>query len=249
MPVFVLAGQSNMVGVGARANAAKLPAELQRQANVMFVEFWASKLDQPLKPKNHIGPEVSFGFEMAKALNTKIGIIKMANGGTSLARHWNPDPAKFDKEKGVGGLYQRLIGYVKRVRRNNPSIEIAGMLWMQGEADSRYGKIEAADYRDKLEMLIAGCRKEFGAENMPFVCGRVAPPVGWPNRAAVRSAQETARSSHYAWIDCDDLELGKDRLHFTLEGQLGMGRKFASEMLKLMGVKTEKADGAKEAGK
>ena len=241
MPVFVLAGQSNMVGVGAKANAEKLPADLKVQANVMFVEFWASKLDQPLKPKNHIGPEVAFGAGMTRELNTKIGVIKIANGGTSISRHWNPDPEKYDKEKGVGGLYRRLIGYVKRVKRDNPNIEIAGMLWMQGEADSRYGKIEVADYRDKLEMLIAGCRREFGTENMPFVCGRIAPPVGWPNRAAVRTAQETARSGNYSWIDCDDLELGGDKLHFTLEGQLGMGRKFAAAMLKLMRAKREDA--------
>lgn len=229
-----------MVGVGAKVNVKKLPADMQSQPNVMFVEFWASSLTKPLKPKNHIGPEVAFGYEMARALRCKVGIIKLANGGTSIARHWNPDPKQYDKKKGVGVLYQRLTGYVKRVKKANPNIEIAGMLWMQGEADSRYGKIRMEDYRDKLEALIAGCRKEFGGERMPFVCGRIAPPAKWPNRAKVRKAQEAARSKHYAWIDCDDLELGKDQLHFTLKGQLGMGRKFAAAMLKLMGKETPK---------
>ena len=89
-----------------------------------------------------------------------------------------------------------------------------------------------------LKRVIA--RKEFGGGKMPFVCGRIAPPAKWPNRAKVRKAQETTRSKHYAWIDCDDLELGKDKLHFTLKGQLGMGRKFAAAMLKLMGRRTPK---------
>jgi Carbohydrate esterase, sialic acid-specific acetylesterase len=236
MPVFVLAGQSNMVGVSAKTNFEKLPADMQEQANVMFVKFWEVKLTKPLKPKNRIGPEVSFGYEMAKAMKCRIGIIKIAYGGTSLARHWNPDPAKYDKKKGVGVNYKRLTAYVKRVKKTNPNIEIVGMLWMQGEADSRYHAKKMEDYRDGLEMLIAGCRKEFGTPEMPFICGRINPP-NWKFQKQVRTAQETAGSTNYAWIDCDKLELGKDKLHFTLKGQLDMGRNYAAAMLKLMGKK------------
>lgn len=236
LPVFVLAGQSNMVGVDAKSNAEKLPPSMQEQTNVVFVEFWDTNLTKPLKPKNHIGPEVSFGFEMARAINTRIGIIKIAYGGSSLAGPWNPDPAKFDKEKSVGTFYRRMVDYVREVRKANPNIEIAGMLWMQGEADARYGKIQMEDYRDRLEMLVAGCRKEFGCEKMPFVCARIAPPANWPNREQVRKAQVTARLDQYAWVDCDGLELGGDALHFTLNGQLEMGRGFARAMLKLMPV-------------
>jgi hypothetical protein len=239
LPVFVLAGQSNMVGVGAKTNAAQLPVAMQEQTNVVFVEFWDTNLTKPLKPKNNIGPEVAFGYEMARALNTRIGIIKIAYGGSSLAGPWNPNPAKFDKEKSVGIFYRRMIDYVRDVKKANPNMEIAGMLWMQGEADSRYGKIQMEDYRNLLEMLVAGCRQEFGCEKMPFVCARIAPPANWPNREQVRNAQVSARIDQYAWMDCDGLELGGDSLHFTLNGQLEMGRGFARAMLSLMRV-TEK---------
>lgn len=228
-PVFILAGQSNMVGSG-KADA--LPEDLNKpQEQVQFVKFWGVQW-RPLLPKKSFGPEVTFGSEMAKALKGKVGIVKLANGGTSLKQHWNP--TEFDKKKGVGVLRDRLVGYVKRIKKTHPKIRIAGMLWMQGEADSRYGKIKMEDYRDKLELFIDLCRKEFGSETMPFVCGRINPPKGWNNREQVREAQESIRRKHYAWVDCDTLSLHKDNLHFDTKGQLELGKRFAEAMLKLL---------------
>jgi hypothetical protein len=171
MPVFVLAGQSNMVGGG---TGDELPEDLRKpQEQALYTRFWGVEL-KPLTPKKSFGPEVTFGREMAKALKGKVGMAKLTNGGTSLKVHWNP--TEFDRKKGVGVRRRLLIGYVKNVKEKNPNTKIAGMLWMQGEADSRYGEIKMEDYRDKLEVFIDLCRKEFGNENMPFVCGRINPP-------------------------------------------------------------------------
>ncbi len=236
LSVFVLAGQSNMNGAG---KADELPDDLMTQENALFTKFWGTEF-KPLTPKGSFGPEVMFGREMSKALNGKVGLIKLANGGTSLKQHWNP--MEFDKKKGVGVLRERLIGYVKNVKKKNPKIKIAGMLWMQGEADSRYGKIKMEDYRDKLEALIDLCRKEFGDEAMPFVCGRINPPKGWNNREQVRKAQEGIRRKHYAFVNCDDLSMHKDNLHYDSKGQLELGKRFAAAMLKLLN-KDEKGSG------
>lgn len=78
------------------------------------------------------------------------------------------------------------------------------------------------------------CRKEFGGKDMPFVCGRINPPKGWNNREAVRKAQEGIRREHYAWINCDDLSMHKDNLHYDTKGQMEMGKRFAEAMVKLM---------------
>ena len=235
MPVYILAGQSNMAGVKAITNKEKLPAELQKtNEDLLFVEFWNSEF-KPLDFKTRIGPELGFGTAMVEATGGKIGIIKLATGGTSIKQHWNPDPDAYNKEKGVGVLYQRLLKYVKGVKAKNPNIEIVGMVWMQGEADSRFHAKTIDDYKVRLENLIKGYREAWDLPDMPFVCGRVNPP-NWKYQTQVRTAQETISLKNYAWIDCDGFELGGDKLHFTIDGQVAMGKSFAQAMLKLIDV-------------
>ena len=236
MPVIILAGQSNMVGVDAK-ELLSLPKEMQApQANALFAEYWLDEF-KPLLPKNYIGPEVSFGYEMSKALNKKIAMAKLAVGGTSMEIDWNP--SEFNKEKSIGSLYKRLIEYVSSLKSKHKNIKFVGLLWMQGEADSRYHAKTVDQYKLKLETLIDNFRKEFDSPDMFFICGRINTPADWPYRKNVRDAQESIKKKGYAWIDCDDLELGPDKLHFTLKGQVEIGKKYAEKMLTLMG-KTSK---------
>lgn len=240
MPVFIMAGQSNMVGVSAKTNIENLPPELQKSfPQVLFTEFWGKKFN-PLVPKNDIGPEFGFGKEFSASMGQTIGIIKLASGGTSLKQHWNPDPLLYNKEKSIGELFKRLTAYVVEIKKENPNIKIMGMCWMQGEADSRYGKVSEEEYRKMLEMFVEGCRKEMDEPEMAFVCGRVVPPKDWPNRDNVRKAQETVTSKNYAWVDCDSFELGKDNLHFTAKGQLALGASMAKAMEGLLKKKESK---------
>jgi len=230
MPVFILAGQSNMAGSG---RVEELPHELAGvQQDVRFINFWSTDF-KPLdsaKLGKSFGPEVTFGREMALAMGRPVGLIKLAVGGTSIEQHWNP--AVFDKEKHVGELYQRLRKYVEDVRKVHPDIRIAGMIWMQGEADARYHAKSVEQYREKLEALIDGYRQAFGIESLPFVCGRVNPP-NYPYQKNVRAAQEGVTRQSYAWIDCDDLAMHDDKLHFNTAGQIELGRRFAAAMVKL----------------
>jgi len=226
MPVFVLAGQSNMEGAG---QVAELPAELSApHKDALFVRFWDTQFKplDPAKLGKHFGPEVSFGDEMAKGLKRPVGMIKLAVGGTSIEQHWNP--ASEDKR----GLYKRLTGYVTGIQAKQKNVKVVGMIWMQGEADAKYHSKTVEQYRDKLEALIDGCRKEFGNPDMPFVCGRVNCAGQYIKQ--VREAQETVKRKNYAWIDCDGLEKGKDDLHYTAKGQLELGKNFAKAMLKLI---------------
>jgi len=241
LPVFILAGQSNMDGGG---KVEELPAELKApQQNALFVRFWGTEF-KPLEPEKlgkSFGPELTFGNEMAKALKRPVGMIKLSSGGTSIEQHWNP--TAFDKEKHVGELYKRLVDYVRGIQAKQKSVKVAGMIWMQGEADALYHSKTVEQYRDKLEALIDGCRKEFGNEELFFVCGRVNPPGGKYTKQ-VREAQETAKRKNYAFIDCDDLEKHEDKLHYNTKGQVELGRRFAKAMLKLMNESKEKAGAA-----
>lgn len=240
LPVFILAGQSNMEGAG---TVSELPAELQAPQNdARVVRFWETQfkpLDPPKLGKS-FGPEVAFGAEIARELHRPMGMIKLAYGGTSLEKDWNP--ASQDPR----GLYKRLTDYVHAVQVKQPDIKIAGMIWMQGEADAKYYSRTMEQYRDKLEALIDGCRKAFGNEELPFVCGRVNPHG--PYDQQVREAQESVRRKNYAWIDCDDLEKCPDQLHYSTQGQLALGRRFAGAMLKLMSEGQPSAGAGTRAG-
>ncbi|WP_441286788.1 sialate O-acetylesterase [Sorangium sp. KYC3313] len=121
--VFVLAGQSNMVGYGV---GRQLPVELQSQPDVWYDHYnpdareggpyaAATSADWgPLEPKGEArryGPEITFGRAIAAAYpEHRIAIVKMAQGGTNLVEHWGrglaPDPEVLYKSQ----LYHALLG-------------------------------------------------------------------------------------------------------------------------------------------
>lgn len=233
IPLFILAGQSNMNGAGV---VAELPDELKQPANdVLYAHYWEVRFKPlDLSKATSFGPEVAFGREMAKALGRPVALAKLADGGTSLERNWNPSI------EGKASLYNRLIEYAGSIKAKNPNFRVTGMIWMQGEADARYFSKTVDQYRDKFETLITGCRTKFGVEDMPFVAGRIDFHAA-QYRKQVREAQQTVRCKRYAWIDCDDLDRHVDKLHMNTKGQLELGKRFAAAMIKLLNEPADKA--------
>ncbi|WP_437840320.1 sialate O-acetylesterase [Sorangium sp. So ce1153] len=121
--VFVLAGQSNMVGFGVGRD---LPPELGSQPDIWYDHYnpdareggpYASATSTdwgPLEPKGdarRYGPEITFGRAVAAAFpEHRIAIVKVAQGGTNLVDHWGrglpPDPEVLYKSQ----LYHTLLG-------------------------------------------------------------------------------------------------------------------------------------------
>ena len=120
LKVFILAGQSNMVGWG---DSPKLSDDLKNGSDRVLM-FEDGKW-QPLRPfkkamKNQeqfgmaefsFGPEIAFGDEIAKAWpNETIGIVKLAFGGTSILT-WKPNWSKEDADRvGVTSTRRRHTG-------------------------------------------------------------------------------------------------------------------------------------------
>ncbi len=225
LKVFICAGQSNMLGK--RSVAARLPKELQTPAENVLA--FHRKNWKPLKPGGAkgkgFGPEVSFAHTMAKAMGEPIGIIKHSKGGTNLAEQWNPEKD--------GPLYSQLKKLVAAARKSR-KIEIVGMLWLQGEKDSRDGAMAKA-YADNLPELIAAARKDFDAPKMFFIAGRVNPPKPkYAHVDLVRKAQEECKANGYAWIDADSASKIGDKVHYDTAGIVELGNRYAEAMLKLM---------------
>ncbi|MFA7369322.1 MAG: sialate O-acetylesterase, partial [Kiritimatiellales bacterium] len=218
LDVYVCAGQSNMAGAGTKDG---LPPELQApQPNVFVFDGSGWTVMEPAA--TGVGPEISFAYEMQKALNKPIGIILHAKGGTNLATNWNP---LLTAE--AGNLYVVLTNKVEAARQTR-EIHVKGMLWMQGENDSRSADMAAA-YGSNLTNLIQAARADFQNPAMPFVAGRVN--CSYPYTGLVRTAQETCTVPGYYWVNCDDLPKNPDNLHYNTDGQVLLGQRFAQSIL------------------
>ena len=166
LKVFVLAGQSNMVGI--RAKVSELPDDLKGEQKTAFFfdgRRWISVAPGKTE-KRGFGPEISFALRMSKKLDEPVGIIKHSVGASSLSVKWSPSNPK--------SLYARLLRKVKAAQKSR-KIEIVGMLWMQGGRDAKYQKMARA-YAANLAKFIEAVRKDFKSPDMFFIAGRVNPP-------------------------------------------------------------------------
>lgn len=226
LKVFILAGQSNMVGK--RSKIEELPESLRReQSDVLFFDGtnWI-----PLQPGNTeakgFGPEITFGQQITKALGEPIGIIKLSVGGTDLAEDWSPGRAN--------SLYEKLIRLVESARQTR-RLQIAGMVWLQGGADAKQ-VLTATAYGENLRQFIRSARRDFDSPEMIFICGRSGPLKDKrPGIDLVRQGQMAIDLPGYVWIDCDDIPTLPDRIHFTTLGHVTMGHRLAAAMLSKLG--------------
>lgn len=151
--VFLLAGQSNMVGAGAiQANPSRnegkgsLEYLAKKQAGSPFAELlgengawktrddvWIHYLDRkgPLRPgfganEDCIGPELGFGVVVGEQLEEPVLLIKLAWGGKSLAVDFRPPSAG---GTAPGEYYTQLIERTEHVLANldHEFPELAGM--------------------------------------------------------------------------------------------------------------------------
>ncbi|MEO0649667.1 MAG: sialate O-acetylesterase [Planctomycetota bacterium] len=221
--LFVLAGQSNMVG--ADADLSELdPTQHPRSAAIrFFIDGEWRELEAGLGQGRGFGPEVGFGVLMERFLGEPIGLIKVARGGTGLANEWAPGAELRTR------LYAEVDQALAALGEGPPPI--AGVLWMQGERDSRNPE-HAKQYARHLEGWITALRAEFESKRLPFVAGRVNPVAehGFPHVAQVREAIESCRARPYAYVDCDDLTKVDDELHYDAGGTLRLGERFAAHL-------------------
>jgi len=101
-----------------------------------------------------------FGVRLQKELNVPVGLINASWGGSRI-EPW------FVEEKSSGGMYNGMIAPIR-------PFSLRGFTWYQGE--SNVG--EGMKYRDKMETLIKGWRRVWGAE-LPFYYVQIAPWSGY----------------------------------------------------------------------
>ena len=224
--IYLLMGQSNMVGRGEMIRWAPHP----RVLSFNKAGEWTPAVD-PLhetSSRDRVGPGVSFGRGMLHAVDQEItiGLVPCAVGGSPLSR-W---------EKG-GDLYEATV---QRTRQATKHGTLMGILWMQGEKDAKELAL-AKSYAKRLDAMILDFRREFEMPELPFVaalpCVELAERDDRPGAQLVSESLKglPRRVQHTATVDSTGLKSTGDQTHFSTQSQRELGRRYAEAMAKLLG--------------
>jgi hypothetical protein len=254
--VFILSGQSNMVGQGASYQL----DDAAKRGNERVLMFEKGKW-QPLRPlRRNFGPEIAFGRRMAKAWpDETIGIVKQAVGGTGiLAWHpnWTAEQADRTGDARKGNLWKALTGKVQQAC-SAADCEIVGFVWLQGGKDML--KVDTGmQYGDNLKALVQGIRKKFDVSKLPFVLGSYrakGTPDDLSGMAEKVKAMIPRKGAYYVlqaqyeaekklapanMVPLVDIEKHPNDVHFNTKGQLKTGKLFAEGYLELVNETDQK---------
>jgi Carbohydrate esterase, sialic acid-specific acetylesterase len=221
--VFVLAGQSNMLGrgfplsEGASSNSSLL---------VWRKKAWKVAAD-PLGDKkvsaNGVSPGMTFGLGALEQLQPEtVGLVMCAVTGTTISK-WQPPRA----------AYASCISQVQAAGGH-----VDGILFLQGESDAT-NKSDAGNWAKRFTVVLNGFRTDLGSD-VPFVIGQIGhiSASGFKYQQKVRDQQAKAAAAHpgLAMITTDDLDMGSDGLHFTVDSYKTIGERFATAWWQLRQV-------------
>ena len=231
MDLYLLAGQSNMAGRGRVGGEDKHPIPR------VFV------LSKDLKWKPAVAPlhfdkpglvGVGVGRAFAKAMlkdddKTVIGLIPTAVGGSPIDS-WKP-----------GGYHRQTKSHpwddaIRRANHALKSGQLKGILWHQGESDSKPGLAEA--YEKKLHDLIGRFRSALKAKDVPFVAGQMGQFSERPWNDSKRMVDKAHRTlpdavGRTAIAPSNGLQHKGDQVHFDAKSYRALGGRFAKAMMSL----------------
>ncbi|MBT3294041.1 MAG: hypothetical protein HN919_03500 [Verrucomicrobia bacterium] len=244
--VWMLAGQSNMEGIGNLVHAPKphpqVRAFFMRDEWGMAEEKlhylceavdkvhneYGNEPGRPPKAELEKGranlvkgtsPGLAFGIEMQRRTKVPQGVIPCAHGGTSMAQ-WSPEL----RDQGGASLYGAMMRRYEKLGQ-----PIAGILWYQGESDAN--RDAAAVYTDKMVELVGATRRDMELSKLPWVIVQLGCHAAREDEASWNSIQEQQRLlpevvKHLDVAPAIDLELD-DGIHIAGKAQQVLGRRLA----------------------
>ena len=248
--LWVLAGQSNMEGVGDLINVETphplvhsfqsreqwLPAEeplhwLGESPRPIHHTIWGLTMPETPAPRDAgrakgAGLGLTFAKTLAEATGVPIGLIPSAHGGTSM-QQWEPSR----KELGGDSLYGATL---LRVQANGG--KVAGILWYQGESDAN--PADALVYERRMTELVQAFRTDFGQPALPFYLVQLGGFVTPADRNlidswnSVREFQRTFASALPALALVSAIDCGlDDGIHIDTDGLKSLGKRLAAVAL------------------
>jgi len=193
-----------------------------------------------------LNPDLSFTPTVEAAFGKdNIIVVKDAQGGQPIRRWYKKwkDAQGNTPEKNIGDLYDRLMNKVNPAIKDQ-TIATVTFVWMQGERDAKemHGTVYAAAMRGLIDQLAT----DLNRKDIHFVIGRLSdfdmankryPHWTMVRDAQVRVAEDDKRGE---WVDTDDLnDKGtpdniKHDLHYTKDGYIELGKRFANKAIGLI---------------
>ncbi|QDT31107.1 sialate O-acetylesterase [Thalassoglobus polymorphus] len=229
--LFLLVGQSNMAGRGKVT-----PQDQQPHPRVLTLnkkQEWAPAVD-PLhfdKPGIvGVGIGKTFGAEIASDNpDVTIGLIPCGVGGSPISS-WQP-----------GEFYKPTKSHpwddaMERAKVALKHGTLKGILWHQGESDSKEGLAEI--HEEKLHDLIQRFRSELNAPNVPFIAGQMGQFSERPWNDAKKMVDAVhqnlpSKVKNTAFASSDGLKHKGDKVHFDADSYRELGRRYADAYRRL----------------
>ncbi|HEX5324868.1 MAG TPA: sialate O-acetylesterase [Capsulimonadaceae bacterium] len=258
--LWILAGQSNMEGVGILQDVEPPSNQVRVYAHCdewqeaceplhwmiespdpVHAQLWGiseSRLKQAREDARRFRPTgaglgLSFAKAVAAAAETTIDLVPCAHGGTSMEQ-WSPDK----KHLGGGSLYGAMLRRTHRALETGGEVRLRGILWYQGESEANPDG--ASVYFERMKSLIAAVRQDLDAPNLPFYLVQLGAfattdAIEWAGSIAWSQIREAQRRlpevvEHTAVVPAIDLELD-DFIHIGTQGLKRLGRRLANVAL------------------
>jgi Carbohydrate esterase, sialic acid-specific acetylesterase len=240
MLLFILAGQSNMVGW------APIPEGEPTDPRIyVFGKDYRWRIaDHPIEDASnqvdmvsenliaHFGPAMDFAFAgLERHPDIVIGLIPCAKNSSGIIQ-WQRDLSD-----------QSLYGScLKRALAASSMGKISGLLFFQGETDAANPILypepppRAADWAGLFAMFITDFRADLQEPELPVVyaqIGSTGASNDFPNWEVVKEQQAAVQLPRLAMIVTDDLPL-MDELHFTVDSYRILGKRFADAYWEIM---------------
>jgi hypothetical protein len=187
--VWILAGQSNMEGIGNMsgkpkphplARAFSMRHEWRPAAEPLHVlaespdpchnEVGPCTVEEGEKRRRNavkgVGPGVFFAREMIARTGVPQGLICAAHGGTSM-QQWDPKRAHLGGES----LYASMLASARATGQ-----PVAGVLWYQGESDAN--PADVPHYPQRMMELVAASRRDLKQRDLPWVIVQISRVYG-----------------------------------------------------------------------
>ena len=222
--VFLLLGQSNMVGLG---DLNKSIAVNNSNITVFNDGEWKIAKD-PLHTDNlnsGVGLAISFANEISKqfANTDHIGLIPLAVASTSL-NDWKP----------YSELYNKIFSTLELANINYDDIE--GILWHQGESECKNIK-RASSYADRFGFLVKYLRKDLNNPKLPIICGELGDFLDhrFPFAHIVNEQLDILenKDDYIGVTKSTNLTSNKDLIHIDSAALIEFGERYASKFQEL----------------
>jgi len=228
MKVFILAGQSNMQGCG---NFGTHP-RLNNKRLFNFNNCTWQNAEEPLHDytckvwtDGGAGLAMSFGLRLIEEFSEwKIGFVPCAVSGSRLEQ-WQPGAELF--ENAIVKTRQALTAC---------NGELAGILWHQGEADSKC-KDKAKTYAKRFFDTISGFRKELANDTLPVITGKLGAFLSRNNDYPYyQTVNDALAKNSTKFVSSDGLTDNdrNDNTHFDTKSLRELGIRYAESYIENM---------------